>query len=212
MLNAALRMLQAADGTPVCNVSFDLSAAQLAACTRATEAVRISRHRGQDMTTDDVLEMRELTGVSDELHRLAEHGAHGALVLPLARFAAMADALGEWSRDLNDRDWGREDELADRPIISALLEPMADLRAEALHATLGEFDAAPAEWPELRVPRDQVLGHGERDLQRVRDRLVVEVLGRVAHHVVIRERLGVVDRYERRDPIAGTGEQHRVGR
>src|SRR3977135_3471103 len=75
MVNAELRTLHAADGTPVCNVSFDLSAQQLHAAARAAEAIRLERHRHQALSTDDVLALRELTGLSDELHMLAEPGA-----------------------------------------------------------------------------------------------------------------------------------------
>src|SRR4051794_39819091 len=132
MVNSELRTLHEADGTPVCNVSFDLSAQQLEAAWHAVEAVRVHRHRGQEMSTDDVLALRELTGVSDELHRLAGHGAHATVVLPLARFAALHDALVEWVAHRDDRGWMREDESERMPIVEALLDPMANLRAEAL--------------------------------------------------------------------------------
>lgn len=136
MLNPELRTLLAADGTPVCNVSFDLSAAQLAACARCTDAVRVAHFRSDELGTDDVLALQELTGVVDELHRLAEHEAHGTLVLPLARFTALHDALGTWVAELDARGWAREDEQADRPLIEALLSPMAELREQGVRAVL----------------------------------------------------------------------------
>ncbi len=138
MVNAEIRTLHAADGTPVCNVSFDLSAQQLAAAAQVVEAVRLLRHQNAELSTDDVLALRELTGVSDELHRLAEAGAHGTVVLPLARFAALHDALTEWVHVADERGWMREDDAAVHPVIAALLDPMAALREDALHAVLGE--------------------------------------------------------------------------
>lgn len=138
MVNAEIRTLHAADGTPVCNVSFDLSAQQLAAAVRAVDATRLHRHQNAELSTDDVLALRELTGVSDELHRLAEAEAHATLVLPLARFAALHDALTEWVALADDRGWMREDDAAIHPMIAALLDPMASLREDALHAVLGE--------------------------------------------------------------------------
>jgi hypothetical protein len=143
MVNAEVRTLLEADGTPVCNVSFDLSAGQLGAAARAVEAVRLERHRGQALSTDDVLALRELTSVSDELHGLAEHGGHAMLVLPLARFVALHDALGEWAHAGEERGWMREEDREPHVIIDALLDPMASLRAEALHAVLGEGAQAP---------------------------------------------------------------------
>jgi hypothetical protein len=138
MVHAEIRTLHAADGTPVCNVSFDLSAEQLQAMVRAVEAMRLHRHQNAELSTDDVLALRELTSVSDELHRLAEPGAHATVVLPLARFAALHDALGEWVRVADERGWMREDDAAIYPLIAALLDPMASLREEALHAVLGD--------------------------------------------------------------------------
>lgn len=144
MVNAEIRTLHAADGTPVCNVSFDLSAQQLAAAERAVEATRLHRHQNAELSTDDVLALRELTGVSDELHRLAEAEANATVVLPLARFAALHDALTEWVHRADDRGWMREDDAAIHPMIAALLDPMASLREDALHAVLGEDEPAHA--------------------------------------------------------------------
>ncbi|MCW3004444.1 MAG: hypothetical protein JWQ20_3742 [Conexibacter sp.] len=143
MVNEEIHTLHDADGTPVCNVSFDLSAAQLAAAARAVEAIRLERHRHQELSTDDVLALRELTGLSDELHRLAEHGAHGTVVLQLARFVALHDALVEWLHAAEDRGWMREDDAEAHPLIAALVDPMATLRADALHAVLGTGAQAP---------------------------------------------------------------------
>jgi hypothetical protein len=143
MVNAELRTLHEIDGTPVCNVSFDLSAQQLAAAARAAEAIRLERHRHEALSTDDVLALRELTSISDELQRLAEHGAHGTVLLPLARFVALHDALVEWIHAAEQRGWMREDDQAIHPVVDALLEPMAQLRADALHAVLGAGAEAP---------------------------------------------------------------------
>ena len=145
MINPEVRTLHEADGTPVCNVSFDLSADQLAAAVQAVEAVRLARHRGEALSTDDVLALRELTSVSDELHRLADHGAHATVVLPLARFVALHDALAEWVHHADERGWMREDEQGMHALVDPLLDPMAQLRQEALHAVLG--DGAPAHRP-----------------------------------------------------------------
>jgi hypothetical protein len=142
MVNAELRTLHAADGTPVCNVSFDLSAEQLKAAAMAGEAIRLDRHRHLELSTDDVLALRELTSISDELHTLADQSAHATLVLPLARFVALHDALVEWTHAADDRGWMREDDAEAYPYVAAMIDPMASLRADALHAVLGDIDAA----------------------------------------------------------------------
>jgi hypothetical protein len=145
MVNAELRTLHAADGTPVCNVSFDLSAEQLKAAARAAESIRLERHRNLELSTDDVLALRELTSISDELHTLVDHGANATLVLPLARFTALHDALVEWVHAADDRGWMREEDAEAYPYVAAMIDPMASLRADALHAVLGASDTGSAD-------------------------------------------------------------------
>lgn len=136
MIGEAIHILEALDGTPVCNVSFDLSAAQLAAAARAAAAIRLRRHRGQSLDTDDVLALRDLTSLCDELDRLAEQQASATVVLSLAQLALLHDVLGEWCGELDARGWGREQELADRPLIDAMTGPLAALRERAVARAL----------------------------------------------------------------------------
>jgi hypothetical protein len=136
MVNAELHTLLDADGLPVSNVSFDLSDAQLDAATHAVGEVRHHRHRGQEMTTDDVLALRELTALGDELERLREQHGHATLVLPLARLVTLHDAIVQWLANADERGWMRGTEQETYALLDALQHPMADLRAEAVHATL----------------------------------------------------------------------------
>jgi hypothetical protein len=137
MVNSELHTLRDADGHPVCNVSFDLSADQVSAAAGVVEAVRLERHRHETLSTDDVLALRELTGLSDELHSLADHGAHASLLLTLARFTALHDALAEFIATADERGWMRDEDRGRYTIVDALLDPMAELRADALQAVLG---------------------------------------------------------------------------
>src|SRR4051794_22439448 len=136
MVNAEIQQLSAPDGTPVCNVAFDLSAAQLAADSHALGEILVERHRGAALEIDDVLALRELTGVRDEIHRLAEAGGHAHLLLPLSRLIALHDALDEYVCSRTGRDWARDADREALPLVGALLGPMADLRADALQAAL----------------------------------------------------------------------------
>lgn len=137
MVNAEIHTLHEPDGTPVCNVAFDLSADQLRAAARATGDIRTERHRGAELTTDDVLALRELTGVCDELDRLADQAGHATVVLPLARLSALHDALGEWVSGRAERGWMREEEAEAFPVVEAILAPMTAVRADALQTVLG---------------------------------------------------------------------------
>jgi hypothetical protein len=143
MVNAEIRTLHEVDGTPVCNVAFDLSAAQLGATAHACGEIVLERHRGQALETDDVLALRELTAVRDEVDRLAEAGGHARLVLPLARFIALHDATHEYVDTRAERAWAREADDEAVPLLGAILAPMDDLRTRAVTATLAA--AAPHE-------------------------------------------------------------------
>ena len=142
MVNAEIHTLHDPDGLPVCNVGFDLSAAQLSAASYATGEMLIERHRGQELDVDGVLALRQLTSVRDELHTLAEAGAHARLTMPLARFIALHDAVDEWVCTRTGRDWLRDDDREALPFTGALLGPLADLRADAVAAVLASSEPA----------------------------------------------------------------------
>jgi hypothetical protein len=142
MVNEEIQQLHDPDGTLVCNVGFDLSSAQLTAASHATGEMLIERHRGQALEIDDVLALRELTSVRDELHTLAEAGGHAHMVLPLARFIVLHDAVDEYVVTRTGRDWLRDADREALPFVGGLLAPMAELRGEALAATLGSSEAA----------------------------------------------------------------------
>jgi hypothetical protein len=141
MVNVEIRTLHEPDGTPVCNVAFDLSAQQLTASEHASGEMLLERHRGASLDVDGVLALRELTGVRDELDRLADAGGHARLTLPLARFIALHDALDEYVNTRTGRDWAREADAEALPVLGAMLGHMAALRADALTAVLGEHHA-----------------------------------------------------------------------
>jgi hypothetical protein len=142
MVNEEIQQLHAPDGTPVCNVGFDLSAAQLTAASHAIGEMLVERHRGQALDIDDVLALRELTGVRDEVQTLADAGGHARLLLTLGRFIALHDAVDDYVCTRTGRDWLREADKEALPYVGALLAPMATLRADALAAALSSSEAA----------------------------------------------------------------------
>ena len=136
MVNAEVHILHEPDGTPVTNVAFDLSSAQIAAASYAVGELLVERHRGQALETDDVLALRDLTALRDELARLADAGGHAHLVLALARLILLHDVLDAYVTTRTGRDWLREADREALPVAGALLAPMESLRAEALEAAL----------------------------------------------------------------------------
>jgi hypothetical protein len=141
MVNAHTQTLYAPDGTPVCNVAFDLSHEQLSAAAHACAEMLIERNRGHELEIDDVLALRELTGIRDELDALAAGSGNASLLLPLGRFIALHDAVDEWVVSRRGRDWLRKDDDEALPYAGGMLGPMASLREQAVTVTLG-YEAA----------------------------------------------------------------------
>ena len=142
MVNAQVHTLHEPDGSPVTNVAFDLSDLQLRAAAHAVGELVVERHRGESLELDDVLALREITGLRDELDRLVDSEAHATLVFPLARFIVLHDAVDEWVATRVERGWTREADDEALPFLDALLGPMGDLRAEALAAVFGDQPSA----------------------------------------------------------------------
>jgi hypothetical protein len=136
MINQQVHTLREPDGTPVANVAFDLSAEQLAAASHALVEVVHDRHRHEELETDDVLALRELTAVRDELERLVAAGGHATIVVTLARLIVFHDALDEYVAAHAERDWRRDADREALPLLEAMLAPLEALRAEALQEAL----------------------------------------------------------------------------
>ena len=138
MINGEIRTLHEPDGTPVLNVAFDVSTDQLRAAVHAAGEIVLERHRGHDLEIDDVLALRELTSVRDELDHYADAEANAHVVLPLARFIVLHDAVHEWADSREERGWVRADDEPVLALTQAMLPEMDRLRAAALNAALGE--------------------------------------------------------------------------
>jgi hypothetical protein len=144
MVNARIDTTKHFDGHTVVLACFDLGEAEAAAAAHAVSAMRADRYRHAELSTDDVLEMRELTAVADELGDVAARGAASSLVLAPARLTALRHALEAFVDARDDADWIRDEDREPLAISRALLWPIADLCEEALRAALAAADAAAA--------------------------------------------------------------------
>src|SRR4051794_32333442 len=93
MLSARIETTKDLDGHAVVLAVFDLTDVEAGAAAHVVGAVRGERYRLAAMSADDVLEMRELTALADELGVFAGRGAAGTLVLRPARLTALRHAL-----------------------------------------------------------------------------------------------------------------------
>jgi len=136
MVNARIEITQDLDGQPVVLACFDLSEADIAASAYAVSAARTERYRHAEMGVDDVLAMRELTAVADDLDALARVPGASTVVLRPARLTVFRAALEDFVTARDEAEWLREDDARHLSAARSLLLPLADLAADALRAAL----------------------------------------------------------------------------
>jgi hypothetical protein len=136
MRHARIDITQGLDGEPVVLACFDLGGGELAASAQAVRATIAERFRTASMSTDDVLELRELTALTDELADFAREPGIRSIVMRPARLSAWRDALAHFVESREDAEWAREDDREALPAARSLLWPLEDLCAEAMRAAL----------------------------------------------------------------------------
>jgi hypothetical protein len=122
VLNPRIDISHDLDGEPVVLACFDLGDELRAASSHAVAAMAAERFRVASMSVDDVLELRELTALADELGDPAPEPGTRTLALRPARLSAFRDSVA-LSR------------------LRGLLVPLEELCAEALRAALSPGDA-----------------------------------------------------------------------
>ena len=86
------------------------------------------------MSSDEVLELRELTALADELGELS--GGAGTVVMRPARLSVYRDAITRFVESRDEADWVREEDLEPLSVLRPLLGPLEQLCAEAMRAAL----------------------------------------------------------------------------
>src|ERR671933_1362574 len=136
MHNARVETTTAPDGTPLVHARFDLSAEEVDAAARAINAARTEQFRHAELSADDVLAMRELTALADELTSLAGHRSACTLDLSPARLVALRDGLDAFVAHRDEAGFTREEDREAYAHAQALAGPLADLSADVLRAAL----------------------------------------------------------------------------
>src|SRR3954462_13933657 len=136
MNHARLDITQGLDGEAVVLACFDLGEEEIAASAHAVQIITTERFRNAEMSTDDVLEMRELTALADELaDHMVQQGIR-TLVMRPSRLNAWRDALTHFVESRDEAEWTREDDRKSLPLARELLWPLGDLCADAMRAAL----------------------------------------------------------------------------
>jgi hypothetical protein len=126
------------DGSRVVDVTLDLSAPQLDAGAHAVRQVAADRYRVAVIeTADDVLAMRELTSLSDELAALALPGAMNRLTLAVAGIGRFRAALEDFAASRADGPL-REGDNEALPHVYAMVDGVGDAHAAAVRAALDD--------------------------------------------------------------------------
>jgi hypothetical protein len=141
MVNAHIDISQGLDGESVVLACFDLSEEQLAASAHAV-ATAGERFRNADLAVDDVIELRELTALSDELADLALRPGMRTVVLRPARLTVYRDAIARFVETRDEAEWVREEDRESLARVRALMLPLEDLCGDALRAALSGATAS----------------------------------------------------------------------
>jgi hypothetical protein len=126
------------DGDVVVHACFDLSPEELAAAAHAVAAITSERFRMSEMSSDEVLELREQTALADELAELT--GGASTVVLKPARLSALRDAVGGFVESREQAEWIREEDRQPLALLREMLFPLEQLSGEATRAALSPSD------------------------------------------------------------------------
>ena len=134
MLRHHLDIRADADGHPVVEVTFDVSPVQAGAAAHAVRVVREERYRVVELSTDDVLAMREMTSVADELAAIEALGGYSSVRVSVARLGVLRSALEAFAAG---EHLERDGDVEARPVGYTLVDDVADMHVEAVEAALG---------------------------------------------------------------------------
>jgi hypothetical protein len=85
---------------------------------------------------DEVLELRELTALVEELRDLALRPGISTVVLRPARLSAYRHAVAHFVETRDEAEWLREEDREPLARLRGLLGPLEDLGADAMRAAL----------------------------------------------------------------------------
>ena len=131
MERARIDISQDLDGHPVVYACFDLAPEQIAAAAHAVAATAGERFRITEMSADDVVELRELTALADELS-----GGASTVVLRPARLSTLLDAVSRFVESREQAEWIREEDRQPLALLREMLFPLEQLNAEATRTAL----------------------------------------------------------------------------
>lgn len=134
MRNARIDSTQDLEGQTVVSACFDLGDEEVAAAVHALRTVGGERYRMADLSAEDVLKLRELTAIADEL---TERGAGArTVVLSPARLTAFREAVEHFVETRTQAEWLREEDRQSLEPLRELVPALEMLCEESIRAAL----------------------------------------------------------------------------
>jgi hypothetical protein len=135
MKRAHVDISKGLEGEPVVFACFDLNAEQIAASTHAIAVASAERYRRSAMSADDVLRLRELMALADDLGEIVP--GMRTVVLRPARLAVYRDAIAHFVDIRDGAEWIRAEDREQLALVRGLLLGLDQLYDEAVRAALG---------------------------------------------------------------------------
>jgi hypothetical protein len=133
MLHHHIEVATDAEGHRSVTATFDLGPEQAGAAAHAVRVIRDVRYRTAEMSADDVLAMRDMTSLADELGDLQALDGRSHVTASVARLGVLRGVLEEFA---SAEHLEREGDAVARPFVVTLVDAVADLHAEAVHLAL----------------------------------------------------------------------------
>jgi hypothetical protein len=143
MLHERIDISEGLEGEPVVLACFELADAEIAASEHAVAATTGERFRTASLSVDDVLELRELTALVEELSDLALQPGISTLALRPARLSAYRHAVAHFVETRDEAEWLREEDREPLAHVRGLLGPLEQLCAEAMRVALSGQPSRP---------------------------------------------------------------------
>jgi hypothetical protein len=136
MLRGHIDISHDLDGEVVVLACMDLAEEEVKGSAHAVRATIAERFRVPVISGDDVLELRELTALADELGEPGPEGAVRTLVFSPARLNVYRDALTRFVDSCDESEWIREEDREPLARARELLPALGELSEEAIRAAL----------------------------------------------------------------------------
>jgi hypothetical protein len=136
MLRGRIDISRDLDGDVVVLACIDLADEEVRASAHAVRSFVEGRFRVPAISGDDVVELRELTGLADELGEPGPEGAVRTLVFKPARLSIYREALIGFVDGRDEADWLRDEDREPLERVRELLPALGALSEEAIRAAL----------------------------------------------------------------------------